>query len=287
MINAPSTKTAGTNGTNGTTLISNENSGLAVGSRTGTNGTASATNSPRAQAMVPVVPPQGKRTGPQKANNFNAVPLVPLVPPENGNSTPDLFAAFEAIFAAAETRETVPEPKEGRCECFETADAFVVVASPDLDAFAERAAIRGYDGGEDRGTAERAAAAEQGYSDPASIYAAATRSWRRKLEIVAGTLFSCSSFDPRGQVCIRNALRFFAEGSAGRALALGWPELELFGVDPRTPCGCLDRLGAAYRAGPVIAICASKIIYSDNQTLWIAQQADGAVWPWEILPGAA
>ena len=74
-------------------------------------------------------------------------------------------------------------------------------------------------------------------------------------------------------------------GGAEQALELGWPELELFGVGPKSPWDCVDRMGAAYRAGPMMSICASKIVYLGNQTLWIAQQADGAVWPWEISLG--
>ena len=79
---------------------------------------------------------------------------------------------------------------------------------PDMDTFAERAAIHEFAGGEDLAAAERAAAAEQGYSNPADLYAATTRYWRRKLEVVAGMLPLDSSLDLCGQARITNALRF-------------------------------------------------------------------------------
>ena len=285
MTDVPPTKTNGTSGTSGTTLIIKQNSGPAADNGNWTNGTTSAAPGPAAPAVVPLVPSPDKRTGPQKTNNFNAVPLVPLVPPENGSNSPDLFAAFEAIFAALETRETVSEPEDDDGEHFETTDTTAAALAPDLDDFAERAAIREFDGGEDRAAAEHAAAVEQGYSNPAALYAAATRYWRRKLEVFAAMFLLDGSLDICGQARITNALRFVDEGGAERALALGWPELELFGVDPQAPWECLDRMGAAYRAGPVMSISTSKIDYLGNPTLWIAQQADGAVWPWEIPPG--
>lgn len=49
--------------------------------------------------------------------------------------------------------------------------------TPDVALFLERSAIREIDGGEDRETADREAAQEQGYRGPVELYLAAARAW--------------------------------------------------------------------------------------------------------------
>ena len=151
MTDAAPMKRNGTSGTSGTALIGNDYPGPVGEDANGTSGTGTAPTGPAGQAVVPLVPLGDGRTGPEKPSNFNAVPLVPLVPLQNGEGAPDLLAAFEAMFAAIETRGTANRLEEGG------------------DAFEERAAIREHDGGETREEAERAAVAEHGFADPAEF----------------------------------------------------------------------------------------------------------------------
>lgn len=49
--------------------------------------------------------------------------------------------------------------------------------TPDVALFLERSAIREMDGGEDRETADREAAQEQGFRGQVELYLAAARAW--------------------------------------------------------------------------------------------------------------
>lgn len=159
------------------------------------------------------------------------------------------------------------------------APALATAPPPDLDAFEERAAITQHDGGLSREQAERLAAEAQGYPKVADFYAAAADGWRRNLEAL-----HCAERAPRGRDCIAQALRFIADGWAEKAAALGWPELELFGVDPRAPWERLHRMGAAYSAFTPGAVTAETIVYPGSgarpMRRWRASQADGARLPW-------
>ena len=152
MTDAARSKMDGTSGTRGTALMCKVNPGPVGDGVNGTSGTGTAATGTARQAVVPLVPLGDGRTGPEKPSVFRAVPLVPLVPLQNGQGAPDLLAAFEAMFAAVDTPETLAEHDAGR------------------DAFEERAAIREHDGGETREEAERAAAGEHGFADPAEFY---------------------------------------------------------------------------------------------------------------------
>lgn len=150
----------------------------------------------------------------------------------------------------------------------------------DLDAFEERAAIAEHDGGLSREEAERRAATAQGFASPADLRDAAAEGWRLRLEGLRGRVRS-----PEGRRAVEAALRFVAEGWAAKAAALGWPELELFGADPRAPWARLDRLGAAYAPFPPFAVTAGAILYGKAGDAplrrWRGSQADGAAPAWE------
>ena len=150
----------------------------------------------------------------------------------------------------------------------------------DLDAFEERAAIAEHDGGMNREEAERAASSEQGYSDHAALHAAAADAWQHHLEALARQ-------EPakRGQDCIAAALAFIRDGWAEKAAALGWSEIELFGIDPQAPWERPDRHGVAYQPFTPSAVTAECISYSKDSKIhmnkWRQTQTDGAVLPWE------
>lgn len=118
-----------------------------------------------------------------------------------------------------------------------------------------------------------------GFAAPAALYAAGADGWRRNLEALARRETS-----KRGREHIAAALRFIAEGWAEKAAALGWPEIELFGADPRAPWERQDRRGAAYLPFTPSAVTASCVTYAGTGTTpmrrWRASQADGAVLPW-------
>jgi hypothetical protein len=82
-------------------------------------------------------------------------------------------------------------------------------------------------------------------------------------------------------------LAFIEDGWALEALRLGWSELELVGTCPVAPWERLDRLGAAYAEGRVIALTPEAVFYrsSDKMLLRLlrASQANGARLPWERL----
>lgn len=152
--------------------------------------------------------------------------------------------------------------------------------APDIDAFEERAAIAEYDRGMDRDAAERFAARAQGFESVSDLRGAAAAEWRRRLEGMAAKETS-----PSALVRIEAALRFVADGWAEMAAALGWPELELFGADPRAPWERLDRLGAAFSRHTPGAVTAEAIIYPGTgarpMRLYRGSQADGAGLAWE------
>lgn len=157
---------------------------------------------------------------------------------------------------------------------------FATAQAPDLDAFEERAATAQHDGGLTRAQAEALAAQDQGCESAEALCAAAVLAWRAHLEALHR-----AERAPRGRDCIAQALRFIADGWAEKAAALGWPELELFGADPRAPWERLDRMGAAYSAFTPCAVTAETIVYPGSgarpMRRWRASQADGARLPWE------
>lgn len=89
---------------------------------------------------------------------------------------------------------------------------------------------------------------------------------------------------------IEAALRFLNDGWAEKALALGWTELELFGVDPRASWTRLDRMGAAYSPFEPSEVNAETIVYpgtgSQPMRHWRGAQAVGAELP-ELRQGLA
>lgn len=146
---------------------------------------------------------------------------------------------------------------------------------PDPDAWAERAAIREYDGGAPRAEAERAAALEQGFDDAPALFAAVVAGWTAGLARLA-----LAEQFPLGRRCIDRARAFIADGWATQALALGWAETELMGADPVAPWARLDRLGAAYLDFDVRAITADCLTYAPALRQWRGTKAPGAVLPW-------
>ncbi|MEO0621306.1 MAG: hypothetical protein AAFU49_09590 [Pseudomonadota bacterium] len=151
---------------------------------------------------------------------------------------------------------------------------------PDLDAFEERAAIAEHDGGLSRAEAETFAAQEQGFETPAGLVSAAVAGWRDRLEALARTEAS-----PGGRDCIAQALRFIADGWAGKAVMLGWSELELFGTDVHASWERHDRLGAAYSMSPPSAVTADTIAYRGSGPTPLRRyrepQADSLRLPWD------
>lgn len=150
----------------------------------------------------------------------------------------------------------------------------------DLDAFEEQAAIAEHDGGLTRQAAEQWAAEAQRFDSSADLLAAAKDGWRLRLEGLRGRVRSLE-----GQRAVEAALCFVAEDWAMNAAALGWPELELFGADPRAPWARLDRLGAAYSPFTPFAVTRDAILYGKPGEAplrrWRGSQADGAVLAWE------
>jgi hypothetical protein len=149
------------------------------------------------------------------------------------------------------------------------------IFAPDLDAFAERAAIAEHDGGLTRPAAERLAAREQGFADPAALRAAAVECWGVALDGLAAHETS-----PRGRACIRNAQRFVASSWAAQAAALGWSEVEMFGLCPAAPWAHRDRMGAAWLGGDVAAVTAECVTLVSGLRVWRASQANGLRVPW-------
>ena len=126
---------------------------------------------------------------------------------------------------------------------------------PEIDTFAERAAIAEHDGGLTRPEAEVLAARDQGFTAPAGLYAAIARHWLVLLDSMEpGT-------DPHAPDCIAAARRFIAEGWAERALALGWLEVEILGLCPRAPWARRDRMGIAWTRHPVAAITSETVTW--------------------------
>ena len=219
----------------------------------------------------------------------------------NGASTPEAFADLGARTATSPTPSTLPTvaapfdvdalaEAELLRDGFGSADrpnpghAFDRPSAADLDAFEERAAIMEVDGGLPRANAERAAAEAQGFADAAALYAAAAGGWQRKLKALA-----LREKSQLGRDCISAALRFIAEGWAAKAAALGWPEIELFGADPRAPWERVDRLGAAFSPFTPGAMTAECIAYPGTgarpMRRWRATLADDAVLAWEAAGG--
>lgn len=128
---------------------------------------------------------------------------------------------------------------------------------PDLDAFEERAAIAEHDGGLGRVEAEALAAREAGYENPAALYADTTCHWRAELVQMARD----RKDEPGAAERIAAAIRFIDEGWAGRALALGWQDIEIMGLCPRDPWGCIKRIGIAWTCHPVAAITVETVTY--------------------------
>ena len=110
-----------------------------------------------------------------------------------------------------------------------------------LDAYEERAGIAEHDGGLSRAGAEDTAARALGVSDPGALCAAAAVDWAARLAAMAA-----AERDLTGQRSIAAARRFVAGGWAEKAAALGWTELDLFGLCPAGRWARLDRLGAAF-----------------------------------------
>lgn len=150
--------------------------------------------------------------------------------------------------------------------------------SPDLGAFEERAAVAEYDGGMSREEAERVAAAEQGYSNPNDLYAAMTEFWRHHLELLARDEASVL-----GKNCTAAALAFIRGGWAEKAVALGWSEIELFGVELHEPS---EPVGAAYLPFAPSTVTAECITYFRSSEpahrRWRQALAADAVLPWDI-----
>ncbi len=262
MTDAPPSKTDGTTGTNGTTLICRDNCGPATDSGTGTNGTASVTPGAQAQALVPLVPLQGAGTGPKNINELNAVPAVPVVPSENGNDPPDLFAAFEALFAAFEARDAVPKAEAGNGNRFETADAL----SPDPRAFVERVAILVSEAGLAQEEAEAAAAREQGYADVFAYAEAVVAVWRRAVDTAQPPIQDATCWEDLRQV----AIDFLDGPVAACAARSGWTPQALFGVVP-TDAGHYLPIGAVFRQpqeGRLFAFDSEVALYRHADGAW-------------------
>lgn len=147
--------------------------------------------------------------------------------------------------------------------------------APDLDAFAERAAIAEYDGSLSRSAAEWLAAQEQGFADPVALRAAAVTWWREALDGLAAHETS-----PCRRAWIRNAQRFVAGGWGAQAAALGWTEPELFGLCPVAPWARPDRMGAAWLGRDVAAVTAECIRLASGLRVWRATRVNGLRVPW-------
>lgn len=204
-------------------------------------------------------------------NSAHTPPTVPTAPTvaTGGAGTVGGIGTVDCAYAPKAALAVGSIGTVGRAHAF---------AAPDLDAFEERAAIAEHDGGLPRAEAEQLAVGALGFADQATLYAAAAEGWRRKLK----TLALCEP-SPRGQDAIAAALRFIADGWAEKAVALGWPELEMFGTDPRAPWERLDRMGAAYSAFTPCAVTAEAIVYrgagARPMRRWRASQANGARLP--------
>lgn len=208
------------------------------------------------------------------------VPLVPQIPPKTRGHVPDLLAAFEAIFTAAAVSAGSRAPDQSDLSAETNA---LAVTTPDLDAFDERAAIAEHEGGLTREAAERLAASEQGFAHAADLRAAAVAGWATALAHIAD-----STTDPMGRACIEAALAFIRAGWAETALAAGWTEVELIGLDPTTPWEHVNRMGAAYVLSTPTDVTAKAIVYAGPATrpscLPRGLQAPGAIVPWFARP---
>lgn len=276
-MNSDMAKLTGTAGTAGTTLIIKGKSGPGSDSPTGTSGTSDAMAVLEPDALVPVVPTTGTGPGPEKRNDFNAVPVVPVVPVEN------VTEALETALAEVFGFEAWPQPREPAQpgpapERLEVATPMPAPTTPDLDTFEERAAIREHDGGETRDRAERAAAMQAGFADPATMTAATVAAVAQHLEALAA-----AESDPVGRRFIAAAQRFVRDGHAAAALRAGWPLIELFGAPP-SGWSDTDRMGAAFLPLRVVAVAAGTISFETGGAripLHRAAIHDGAVLPWE------
>ncbi len=159
------------------------------------------------------------------------------------------------------------------------AELLAALASPDLDAFEERAAIIEHDGGHPRHDAETLAAQEQGFSDVPSLQGQLVRHWAAEIERLA----TLPAVSPDGAEALKRAQAFISEGWALQAVRLGWDEVELFGVCPCAPWTRLDRKGAAF-GGAVQIVTAEAVAYVGGLRRYRAQVNNdhGAVPIWAL-----
>lgn len=137
----------------------------------------------------------------------------------------------------------------------------VGLPTPDFVAFTERAGIAEHDGGLSRADAERLAAEEQGHASASEFFEALVAHWADRLRAR-----QVRDDSPRAFEHLAAAQRFIADGWAEKALALGWTDIELFGLCPRAPWARFDRMGAAYTLHCVRAVTAEAMHYHPSLT---------------------
>ncbi len=135
------------------------------------------------------------------------------------------------------------------------------LATPDPDAFEERAAIiheaHTITLADDdaplpepiftltQEQAETLAAQQQGFTDADSVHGESVRCWAAEIERLA----KLPAVSPDGAEALKRARAFIAKGWALQAARLSWDEVELFGVCPRAPWSVTDRSQARRQRG--------------------------------------
>ena len=175
------------------------------------------------------------------------------------------------------------------------AELLVALATPDPDAFEERAAIIHEahtrtiaDDGSllpepiftlTHQEAETLAAQEQGFDDADNLHRESVGRWATKIERLA----QLPAVSPEGAEAVARAKTFISDGWALQAVRLGWDQAELFGVCPRAPWQRFDRKGAAF-GGAVQAVTAETVTYIGGLRRYRAQvNNDGvAISIWEL-----
>jgi hypothetical protein len=172
------------------------------------------------------------------------------------------------------------------------AELLVALATPDPDAFEERAAIIHEahtrtiaDDGSllpepifeiTRQEAETLAAHEQGHADADILYGNVVGRWAAEIERLAQLPAVSAEAAARAKT-------FISDGWALQAVRLGWDEVELFGVCPRAPWQRFDRKGAAF-GGAVQAVTQDAVTYVGGLRRYRAIiNNDGVAVPiWEL-----
>lgn len=131
-------------------------------------------------------------------------------------------------------------------------------AAPEITDFEERAAVLEYEGGVDRRIAEKRTAVEFGFASKEALQDALVAQWQG--EVMAMTIpDSPSNFWRQALTSARQA---FLQGWVKQAAALGWTEIDLFGVHPKAAEARIDCKGLIpILAGrPILAITRDECV---------------------------